>query len=500
VDTAVERYKVWPTQADRQIFEDVFNAGAMDELNKKYPLVYKKRHWYPNPLPLLVEAYKFFYQSISAFVNEEIENGLEWPEGIEKPTDEEKVDALMAAFKNHLEIVTIDLDETDNPQTIFETLNFRGEPLTPSDLIRNFVFLEASREKLQTEKLYDSYWFSYDKPAPNGNAGFWKQYETQGRLRTQRLDLFIYHYLTFRTGKEILLTRLYPEFKNWWEKENSTFETKLIEIQKFSKIFEQLYIPDLTTRLGIFERRLKQLDNSTVYPLVLYLLGERIDLGSNDLNRIIIDLESYLIRRIVCNLSAKNYNNVFGALLNNLRDLKNPSPTDLGSMLLTMKSESNRMPDDKEFEDKWFSMDAYHRRGVRVVLEAIDLQIMTTKQEQVHIDSSLTIEHIIPQGWNEANWPLPIVKEGESREALIIHRNSMLNTYGNLTLLTQALNSSVSNGPFIGKRPEISKQSLLKMNSYFQDYGNTWAEEDVVKRGKALFKIAKTIWPYPSGK
>jgi hypothetical protein len=125
---------------------------------------------------------------------------------------------------------------------------------------------------------------------------------------------------------------LYPEFKNWWEKENSTFETKLIEIQKFSKIFEQLYIPDLTTRLGIFERRLKQLDNSTVYPLVLYLLGERIDLGSNDLNRIIIDLESYLIRRIVCNLSAKNYNNVFGALLNNLRDLKNPSPTDLGSI------------------------------------------------------------------------------------------------------------------------------------------------------------------------
>jgi uncharacterized protein with ParB-like and HNH nuclease domain len=500
VDTAIEKYKVWPTQADRQIFEDIFNVKSYDEIVKKYPPKYEKRHRHPNPLPLLVDAYKFFYEAISDFVTEEMDNGLEWPQGVEKPTAEEKVDALISAFKNHLEIVTIDLDETDNPQTIFETLNFRGEPLTPADLIRNFVFLEANRKKLQTEQLYNIYWFGYDKPSSNGNAGFWKQFETQGRMRIQRLDLFFFHYLTFKTEKEILLTRLYPEFKSWWEKENDPIEAKLKDLLDYSNIFEQFYSPDLDTRLGVFERRLKLLDNSTLYPFLLSLLGERSDMNSIDLNKIVIDLESYLIRRIVCNLSAKNYNNVFGALLNNFRALKNPSVIDLESLLLGLKSDSSRWPDDKEFEEKWYSMDAYHRRGVRVVLEAIDLQLMTSKQEQVHIDSQLTIEHILPQGWNKNTYPLPELNEGESVETLTIHRNSLLHTYGNLTLLTNALNASVSNGPFITKRPEIAKQSLLKLNSYFQEYADQWTEEDILTRGKKLFEIAKTIWPYPDKK
>ena len=43
----------------------------------------------------------------------------------------------------YLEIVELRLDEADDPQVIFESLNALGEPLRPSDLIRNFVFLEG---------------------------------------------------------------------------------------------------------------------------------------------------------------------------------------------------------------------------------------------------------------------------------------------------------------------------------------------------------------------
>jgi hypothetical protein len=51
------------------------------------------------------------------------------------------IDALQSCFQ----IMRLQLDAEDDPQIIFETLNARGTPLQPSDLLRNFLFLTASR-------------------------------------------------------------------------------------------------------------------------------------------------------------------------------------------------------------------------------------------------------------------------------------------------------------------------------------------------------------------
>ena len=69
-----------------------------------------------------------------------------------------------------------------------------------------------------------------------------------------------------------------------------------------------------------------------------------------------------------------------------------------------------------------------------------------------------------------------------------------MHSLGNLTLLTQELNSSVSNGPFAAKRREIAKQSVLRLNTYFQD-ATTWDEVEIAKRGETLLEYAMRIWP-----
>lgn len=76
--------------------------------------------------------------------------------------DETRIYALMEALTKHLELVVIELEERDDPQVIFETLNARGEPLLPSDLIRNFIFLNAARLNLDTTSLYQKYWQPLD--------------------------------------------------------------------------------------------------------------------------------------------------------------------------------------------------------------------------------------------------------------------------------------------------------------------------------------------------
>ena len=85
----------------------------------------------------------------------------------------------------------------------------------------------------------------------------------------------------------------------------------------------------------------------------------------------------------------------------------------------------------------------------------------------------------------------------ERLDPKIIEREIIKHSFGNLTLLTQPLNSSVSNGPYGQKRPEIVKNSSLKLNIYFQDKGK-WDEDDIKERGHVLFSLAKKIWSYPN--
>jgi len=142
--------------------------------------------------------------------------------------------------------------------------------------------------------------------------------------------------------------------------------------------------------------------------------------------------------------------------------------------------------------------------------------------EDVVIKSALTVEHVMPQSWEE-NWPLQngekitsqqkfqaALNENISLEILglaenksptiydrINYRNKLLHTFGNLTLLTQALNSSVSKSSFQKRRGPILEQSALALNRYFQNI-DSWDEDKILERGKSLFLIAKDIWPYPS--
>ena len=74
-----------------------------------------------------------------------------------------RMDALFETLRRYLHLVNIELEADDDPQVIFESLNGRGVPLLPSDLIRNFVFLKADRSGADLDALYGKYWRSYDE-------------------------------------------------------------------------------------------------------------------------------------------------------------------------------------------------------------------------------------------------------------------------------------------------------------------------------------------------
>ena len=154
-------------------------------------------------------------------------------------------------------------------------------------------------------------------------------------------------------------------------------------------------------------------------------------------------------------------------------------------------------PNDTTFARAWLSQPVYRNiksRRVEMILSAINARLHSAKQEPVTFEGTLTVEHVLPIAWAAPDWPdppsHPDPEDGEETAEEL--RNRLLHTFGNLTLLTQPLNSSVSNGPYEKKRAEITKHSLSRLNAWFQTEAE-WNESKIQERGKVLLETGAAL-------
>jgi hypothetical protein len=157
----------------------------------------------------------------------------------------------------------------------------------------------------------------------------------------------------------------------------------------------------------------------------------------------------------------------------------------------------------------------------RAVLQEIEVVKRTKYHETTALAPSLTVEHVMPQQW-QLHWPMADGNKPTSEQTLaalyntveddtpighLVQRNRLVQSFGNLTLLTQPLNTVVSNGPYKdwtngkgkpqkGKRTALHEHSLLVMNREITVQEN-WDEGAIVERGESLFALAKAIWKLP---
>jgi uncharacterized protein with ParB-like and HNH nuclease domain len=113
-----ERLKVLPTQADRAAFDAIIRKAE-------------------GPKTTLAACYQFFVAKLDRL-------------------DRDQLEAIHRAVVDGFSLVGILCDEHDNPHLIFESLNAKGEKLTPADLIRNFLLMRVHVG--EQERLFRAYW------------------------------------------------------------------------------------------------------------------------------------------------------------------------------------------------------------------------------------------------------------------------------------------------------------------------------------------------------
>jgi hypothetical protein len=480
----VERFKLWPSLTDRRSFVGIIDPEIdLDTIGSR-PIdedgVIKRS----------VAAHAYFKDKIEVHVT------------VEGVFDEYQFEILFEALKEGLAIVSIDLEGGDDPQTIFETLNSLGVDLTPGDLMRNFIFQRAkglgqSNHSLMVDKLYEKHWLPLDRT-------FWGQVASRGRQSRQRLDWMLTDHFSMHVGNIISVEMLFESYRRWIlnSRPFKSVAEELESISATAEIEKRLFDQKTDDPIGNFGRFADAFDVSTAMPLVIYLATDPGAVAK--INRALAALESYILRRDICGLTTKNYNRFFVSIIDRLRSSEGDKINAMVTFLSSRQSDTDRWPDDTEWQRAWLSRAQYQNARqprLRYIFEAIELVNRSALNEDIEIKSALTIEHIMPQKWKE-NWPIAEFDNIGDKElnpdywVRQAERDRVINTLGNLTLLTHPLNATVSNGPFSVKLPAVRAHSSLALNRELNAY-DEWNEEKIAARGMSLFSKAKNIWAPP---
>ncbi len=365
----------------------------------------------------------------------------------------------------YFSIVSIVLNQDDNANIVFESLNFKGQALTQADLVRNFFFMKIEESK--QESVYNNYWLPIEQVLKSDN---------------NKLTEFLRHFL-MRKSPPVNKNDVYSEWKAFVRDDKSAVEY-LKELKPCSEYYSCLINPADNEQDEQFRERFSRLNTikvTTAYPLILNLYSDYKEkkLSKTDFIEILRTIENFLIRRFVCNIPTNSLNTIFSQVC--LAMTNQPDgPVDAIKNLL----QSQKYPKDDAFRMCFQQTAFYGLSPTKLILGTLEAHYSC--KETVKLDE-LSIEHIMPQS-PSSDWKKHLGENWEQTYELYLH------TIGNLTLT--GYNPELGNLEF-EKKKVVYEKSNLSLNKYFKDNNiSSWQEDDIKKRAEELAEQALKIWSY----
>ncbi len=432
----------------------------------------------PAPGSRIIEAFNFFVDHL----------------------DETKLDIM--TIMTNTQFVKIDLDEDEDEQQIFDTINSLGVNLTTAELLKNYFF---SRE---TVCEYESKWVSVFEKDDEAKA-YWDMELETGRIRRAMIDIFFdaYFQLFIQDRKynianedKLMYARvdnLSQSYQHFIKAYCGGDKSVVLEpMRDYALCFMDTFRLDQcgqsvpgtfgTERMNVVIFGLK---NTTMIPYILFVAKNVPD--SAERNRIYGILESFIMRRMIVHASTKNYNNLFTSLiLNRVLD----ADTLLAKLKTSSDAATTYIPDDSEIRNgmERSKLINLQSKGILYLLES-KIRPANSSVALLGFDQ-YSLEHLLPKKWRN-NWP-PCATEDLAKE-----RDSRLLTLGNLAIITQSLNASIRDAAWEVKKAgrgsgkpglDLCASGLCTLHDALTK--NEWDESEIAARAEWLSDQASEVW------
>jgi uncharacterized protein with ParB-like and HNH nuclease domain len=390
-----------------------------------------------------------------------------------------KADKLLHVLINALQVVFITLDQKESPYRIFESLNAKGKPLTQADLVRNYVAMKLPAS--HQEKLFTESWSVVEE--------LLQESRTVGRL--PELTAFLRHYLAMKTGVLCDEGHVYARFRDRAEKEfpdSASFEAELRTISRFALYYDKLIRPENLPddRIRGPMGRLNTLEVVASYPFLLRIMDEwsQGHLTVEEVRAALSILENYLVRRFLVGEPQSYLNRMFPILWNEVELAQ------FEQSLRTALAKRNYPANAKLFksvESTRLYGNESARRRTSLILETINRKLSAGTGGYTVLDSSATIEHVMPQTLSK-EWKDSLGVMWEQTQKDLLH------TLGNLTLVTSEWNSTLSNSIFSDKKLLLGVHALRLNSDYFSRPLARWGRTEILERAEELCSQIIEIW------
>ena len=420
----------------------------------------------------VTEAYRYFRSQLAS---------AEVPD-----TEGETADLgrLFTAVREGLQVVLIALGESDDPYVIFETLNHRGQSLTEADLVRNTVLMRfpAGGPDSPQRRVYEDLW----KPIERGVCG-----DRTPAEAAKDLSEFFRHY-TMMDGSQTGLSGTYNAVKKRLDDlDEDGLRGELKRMTRLAEVYGTFLRPaDAPPAFAGSLRAVQTMKLTLCYPLLLRLF-EDVDLGhlaEAEAAACLHLVESFLLRRIVCDVPSNQLRRLFSRFGRVLPTGERPAGRTRDALHTAMSAGTRgaRWPDDADFTRAITGEPLYGSKNFRVAILLAGIEASFGHKEAVD-PAVATIEHLFPRT-PHAEWADDLSKDDLAAAADVLDR------LGNLTLT--AYNSELSNRGWPKKRAELAK-SHFDLNREVAKH-DRWDAAAIAARGRLLAERACDVWAAPA--
>ncbi|MCV5952785.1 DUF262 domain-containing protein [Lactococcus petauri] len=388
---------------------------------------------------------------------------------------------------NNVELLQISVPDLSDAYQVFASLNSKGLPLTPLDLLKN-IFLSKNGDINKWNELRDL--FSIDD-------------ELDDRKMTQFILNNYDAFHNMKTASSITKGRLVKEYTEIFKEKN--YIDTLIEN---ANVFKEIANSDFK-QFDYSLSGLAQLDSTTAYPFLMYVLKNKESLEIEEYwNRIISSLINFYVRRNVA-LVPKASN-----VRQRLFELKNRifEESLIGKDLFAAVQGALRemTPSNSQMqialEDGLYDKNTKTARFILINLERSFPNKIFTKGTPDSLDQFdknsnkliWQIEHILPQKLTD-DWKKMISSEDMSQAENI--QNEVVHLLGNLTLTPY--NPGLGNRSFIEKVKyedngnKVGLELGLHLNESIDTAKGIWNKESIIVRNKVLTEEFLRIFSLP---